>query len=116
MRHRIFSHSYGENDAKLKQVPSKFSLGLGEQERIDIMSTNFSLNLAADKQLHDVSDMLFGIFFEDINFACDGGLNANMVNNSTFDGIYLSKKGYNQPIAILFKPEPHDVIDRLRYW
>jgi len=80
------------------------------------MEETFSLHVDAERELHDVSDMLFGIFLEDINFACDGGLNANMVNNSSFDGIYLSRKGYNQPIAILFKPEPHDLIDRLRYW
>lgn len=57
------------------------------------MQKTFSLNVISDRELHDVSNMLFGIFLEDINFACDGGLNANMVNNSSFDGIYLSRKG-----------------------
>lgn len=36
-----------------------------------------------------VSDMLFGLFLEDINFACDGGLNANVLNNNSFDGWYM---------------------------
>ena len=38
---------------------------------------------------HAVSDRLYGVFFEDINLGADGGLNANMVNNYSFDGVYL---------------------------
>ena len=56
------------------------------------MEKMFSLNVTSDRELHDVSNMPFGIFLEDINFACDGGRNANMVNNSSFDGICLSRK------------------------
>ncbi len=37
-----------------------------------------------------ISDRLYGIFLEDINFAVDGGLNANMVNNYSFDGVYMN--------------------------
>lgn len=80
------------------------------------MGKDFSLNVNAEHVLHNVSDMLFGIFLEDINFACDGGLNANIVNNASFDGLYLSRKGYGMMRSIMFKPEPHIVIDRLRYW
>ncbi len=36
-----------------------------------------------------VSDMLYGLFLEDINFACDGGLNANVLCNNSFDGWYM---------------------------
>ncbi len=80
------------------------------------MQQDFSLNVTAGHELHDVSDMLFGIFLEDINFACDGGLNANMVNNASFDGVYLDRKGYGMMRSVIFKPEPHAVVDRLRYW
>ena len=80
------------------------------------MAKKFSLNIIADRELHNVSKMLFGIFLEDINFSCDGGLNANMVNNSRFDGIYLSRKGYSELKAFIFKTDPHSEIDRLRYW
>lgn len=51
-----------------------------------------------------VSPELYGIFLEDINYACDGGLNANMVNNYSFDGVYLDKK------------KKASVEDSLRYW
>jgi alpha-L-arabinofuranosidase len=80
------------------------------------MEKGFSLNVNAGHVLHDVSDMLFGIFLEDINFACDGGLNANLVNNASFDGVYLSRKGYGMMRSVIFKPDPHQVVDRLRYW
>lgn len=56
-----------------------------------------------DRPVHAVSPDLFGIFFEDINFSADGGLNANMVNNYSFDGIYMQKNKAPAP-------------DYLRYW
>lgn len=51
-----------------------------------------------------ISNDLFGIFLEDINFACDGGLNANKVNNYSFDGAYRDMKTNSE------------VFDYLRYW
>ena len=80
------------------------------------MEKDFSLKVVAAQELHDVSDMLFGVFLEDINFACDGGLNANLVNNASFDGMYLGRKGYGMMRSVIFKPEPHPVVDRLRFW
>jgi len=53
---------------------------------------------------HAVSKTLYGIFLEDINYAVDGGFNANRVNNYSFDGVYLSKDK-NQAVE-----------DSLRYW
>jgi len=54
------------------------------------MQKSFMLQVNPEKELHAVSDMLFGIFLEDINFTCDGGLNANLVNNHSFDGVYYT--------------------------
>ena len=53
---------------------------------------------------HAISENLYGIFFEDINFSCDGGINANMVNNYSFDGVFFSNE------------ELRAVDDPLRYW
>ena len=53
---------------------------------------------------YDISDHLNGIFLEDIGFSVDGGLNANLVNNYSFDGVYLDK----QEIKAVEEP--------LRYW
>ncbi|WP_141841499.1 hypothetical protein [Humibacillus xanthopallidus] len=36
-----------------------------------------------------VSPLLFGLFYEDINLSGDGGLNANLVNNHSFEGVYV---------------------------
>ena len=54
---------------------------------------DFQIKVDANNVVREVSDTLFGIFLEDINYACDGGLNANMVNNHSFDGIYMENKG-----------------------
>lgn len=46
---------------------------------------DYSLEIDASEKLHEISDMLFGVFFEDINFAADGGLYAEMVQNRSFE-------------------------------
>jgi alpha-L-arabinofuranosidase len=69
-----------------------------------IMTITTIVKIDPAESLHEVSPNLFGIFFEDINFSCDGGINANMVNNYSFDGVYLDRK----------KKQP--VLDPLRFW
>jgi len=39
-----------------------------------------------------------------------------MVNNASFDGVYLSRKGYGRMRSVIFKPDPQPVVERLRYW
>jgi len=51
----------------------------------DSASADYELNIDALDEIHDISDLLFGIFFEDINFAADGGLYAEMVANRSFE-------------------------------
>ncbi len=48
-------------------------------------SADYSLMIDVEDEIHDISDLLFGIFFEDINFAADGGLYAEMVVNRSFE-------------------------------
>lgn len=40
-------------------------------------------------------DNLFGLFFEDINHAADGGLYAEMIRNRSFEFCEIDKEGYN---------------------
>lgn len=68
------------------------------------MKDQIKLTVGKAEQGHPVSPELYGIFFEDINFSCDGGINANMVNNYSFDGVYFSNE------------EKAAVEDFLRYW
>ena len=63
-----------------------------------------AVTVDAGRSLHRMSPNLYGIFFEDINFSADGGLNANMVNNFSFDGVYLDNASCRP------------VYDALRYW
>ena len=51
----------------------------------DMDNANYNLTIDAGDEIHDISDLLFGIFFEDINFAADGGLYAEMVSNRSFE-------------------------------
>ncbi|MGN0521014.1 MAG: alpha-L-arabinofuranosidase C-terminal domain-containing protein [Eubacterium sp.] len=52
---------------------------------------DYSLNIDASDEIHDISDLLFGIFFEDINFAADGGLYAEKIVNRSFEFTELAE-------------------------
>ena len=56
-------------------------------------TADYSLNVDAGNKLFDLSDLMYGIFLEDINASCDGGLSAEMVENRSFE--YGSKYGCN---------------------
>ncbi|MBW3077986.1 alpha-L-arabinofuranosidase C-terminal domain-containing protein [Bifidobacterium simiiventris] len=58
------------------------------------------------------SERLYGVFFEDINHGADGGLNANMVNNYSFDGVYLRHESLRLKGADRWRTEA----DPLRNW
>ena len=51
----------------------------------DAAEADYRLTVDASKEVHEISDLLFGAFFEDINFAGDGGLYAEMVANRSFE-------------------------------
>ncbi|MCR5208212.1 MAG: hypothetical protein K6C14_07050 [Eubacterium sp.] len=51
---------------------------------------DFSLNIE-NTEVHGISDMLYGVFFEDINFSADGGLYAEMIANRSFEFTGLAK-------------------------
>ena len=63
----------------------------GEISPYDTTNANYALRVQAGETVHEVSDLLFGIFFEDINFAADGGLYAEMVQNRSFEFTSLAK-------------------------
>jgi len=43
------------------------------------------ITVSVDKPTIDVSPVLYGVFFEDINWGADGGLNPNMIQNHSFE-------------------------------
>ena len=52
-------------------------------------------DLDAKKRGVDVSEHLYGLFFEDINQSADGGLNAEMVINGSFEFEYYTYDDYS---------------------
>lgn len=75
------------------------------------------IQLRALPAAHDVSPLLYGIFLEDINFACDGGLSSNKIANHSFDGRFLEKsEAADQMTIIRTKKAPAIENDPLRYW
>ena len=51
----------------------------------DEENADYKLSIDAGDEVHDISELLYGIFFEDINFAADGGLYAEKVINRSFE-------------------------------
>ena len=51
--------------------------------------------LDATKKGVEISEHLYGLFFEDINQAADGGMNAEMVINNSFEFGYFTYDGFN---------------------
>lgn len=51
----------------------------------DTAQSNYTLSVNASAPVHEISDLLYGIFIEDINFAADGGLYAELVQNRSFE-------------------------------
>ncbi len=47
--------------------------------------TPYTVNINASDHSKDVSDTMWGLFFEDINSAADGGLYAEMIQNRSFE-------------------------------
>lgn len=47
-------------------------------------------------QSKKISDLLMGVFFEDINYAADGGLYAELVQNRGFEYALSDKEGYDK--------------------
>lgn len=74
------------------EAPGEVSLGTpGEVSAYDTENSDYTLTIDAGERIHEISDMLFGIFIEDINFAADGGLYAEMVQNRSFEFTSLAQ-------------------------
>ncbi len=58
----------------------------------DAVNTDYALHIDASQKVHDISDMLMGIFIEDINFAADGGLYAEKIVNRSFEFTDIARK------------------------
>ncbi len=71
---------FGEKEPPQTVRPDANTVTAYSEENAD-----YNLMIEVEEEIHDISDLLFGIFFEDINFAADGGLYAEMVVNRSFE-------------------------------
>ncbi|MCO1338832.1 hypothetical protein BJH93_08005 [Kocuria polaris] len=55
-----------------------FSIGTGAVEA-------HTLSIEADATAHEIADTMYGAFYEDINYAADGGVYAELVRNRSFE-------------------------------
>lgn len=78
--------------------------------------TRVPLRLDARAAEQPVSRSLYGLFLEDLNFGADGGLNANLVNNHSFEGVYLQAPRRSDALALLTRRKPRRLLDHTRHW
>lgn len=62
-----------------------FAGGVNTTKKYDAQKADYALTIDASDEIHDISELLYGIFFEDINFAADGGLYAEKIVNRSFE-------------------------------
>ena len=97
MQHKIVAF-YKKVIASLVAIFLSFGFSCGGDEVVEIVrgeintasaydtdNADYTLSIDAADEVHEISDLLYGIFFEDINFAADGGLYAEMVINRSFE-------------------------------
>ncbi len=70
-----------------------FLLFLSAQQ---LVAQKTNLEVDATNYLAEIAPTMYGIFFEDINFAADGGLYAELVKNRSFE-FTLPKMGWLEP-------------------
>ena len=66
------------------------------------------LTLGTKDSTHAVSDLLYGVALEDVSFAGDGGLSANLINNGSFEDSDKPENAwvFDHTAAMLSKKDP----------
>lgn len=75
MQYSVTAQSFAEKNASLKPVNVSLSVNVDHKKKI--------------------SDQLIGIFFEDLNYAADGGLYAELIQNRDFEYTSNDRKEWN---------------------
>lgn len=77
---------------ELKQIQNREMAAQDSQRFAGLKPVDVKVNLLPSKAI-PISDLLLGIFFEDINYAADGGLYAELVQNRDFEYALSDKEG-----------------------
>lgn len=73
-----------------------------------------TLTVHTDAPVHSISPMMYGLFFEDINFGADGGLYTERVKNRSFEfpdammGWTVIREGAAEGSAVVIHKEPYN--------
>ncbi len=86
----------------------------GEISAYDTRNSDYGLTVDAGNQVHEISDLLFGIFIEDINFAADGGLYAELVQNRSFEFTAFAQGDEKHAWSDVGKIEANVAVDDLQ--
>jgi alpha-L-arabinofuranosidase len=57
-------------------------------------ATAYTITVAPEADGPAIADSMYGVFFEDINFAADGGLYAELVRNRSFEFLPVDNRSY----------------------
>ncbi|MEH6408870.1 MAG: alpha-L-arabinofuranosidase, partial [Leeuwenhoekiella sp.] len=79
---------------KNKIIQKAALIALGLQATMGFSQANLDVDLS--KSITKIAPTMYGIFFEDINFAADGGLYAELVKNRSFE-FELPMMGWLEP-------------------
>ena len=89
----FLAHAYERYGGQSKLVLREIRWDENEWPIVDldenlVITENHDLVLDASKTGAEIQSTMYGVFFEDINFAADGGVYAEMVKNRSFDFPY----------------------------
>ncbi len=73
----------------------------------------YEITIYGDKETIDISDTLYGLFYEDINNAADGGIYAEMVQNRSFENFRFDTYDFRSGENGKSTGRIHDA---LRFW
>ena len=59
-----------------------------------VAEPDYTITVDASATAKTISDSMYGVFFEDINFAADGGLYAELVRNRSFEFLPVDNRSY----------------------
>lgn len=80
----------------MKRTFNNIILALGLLQAFAGNAQEHELTVDARKEIAEIQPTMYGIFFEDINFAADGGLYPELVKNRGFE-FQLGLMGWNEP-------------------
>ncbi|MFE6646264.1 alpha-L-arabinofuranosidase C-terminal domain-containing protein [Nocardioides sp. NPDC057772] len=67
---------------------------LGADRRAAAPEPDYTITAHAGASGPEISDTMYGVFFEDINYAADGGLYAELVRNRSFEFLPVDNRSY----------------------